>query len=147
MSVKGKLTASVEVKCDGHLIYDLFHSNTHHVPNISPSRVNHFEIHQGGIIKVGSIVSWKYYADGKLKIVKEVIEAVDNKKKSITWKVIEGDLLELYNSFTIISSFELQWTTCTLAYEKKTAATPDPLAFLGYFIELTKDIEDHFLKK
>ncbi|TMW87126.1 hypothetical protein EJD97_020388 [Solanum chilense] len=146
MGVKGKLIASIEVKCGGHLIHDLFHSNTHHVPNISPSRVNHFEIHQGGIIKVGSIVSWKYHLYGKMKIVKEVIEAVDHKKKSITWKVIEGHLLELYDSFTIISSFEPQWTTWTLAYEKKNVATPDPLAFLGYLIELTKDIEGHFLK-
>lgn len=81
-----------------------------------------------------------------MNIVKEVIEAVDHKKKSIKWKVIEGDLLELYDSFTIISSFEPQWTTWTLAYEKKNVATPDPLAFLGYLIELTKDIEGHFLK-
>ncbi|XP_055801569.1 kirola-like [Solanum dulcamara] len=147
MGVKRKLTASVEVKCGRHLIHDLFHSITHYVPNISPNRVNRFEIHQGGIIKVGSIVSWKYYADGKMKIAKEVIEAVDLKKKSITWKVIEGDLLDLYNSFTIISSFEHEWTIWTLAYEKKTAATPDPLVFLGYFIELTKDIEGYFLKK
>lgn len=51
--VKGKLIASIEVKCGGHLIHDTFHSNTHHIPNISPSKVNHFQIHGDEIIKVG----------------------------------------------------------------------------------------------
>ncbi|XP_060183296.1 kirola-like [Lycium barbarum] len=147
IGVKGKLTASIEVKCEGHLIHDLFHSNPHRVPKICPSKVNHFEIYQGGITKVGSIISWKYKPDRKEKIAKIVIEAVDHKKKSITWKVIEGDLLELYNSFTVITSCEHQWITWAFAYEKKTAVTPDPLAFLGFFIELTKDIDGHFLKK
>ncbi|MCD7452698.1 hypothetical protein HAX54_017822, partial [Datura stramonium] len=100
MGVKGKLIASMEVKCGGDLFHDTFHTNTHHVPNISPN-INHFEIHEGETLKVGSVVSWKYIEDGKEMYVKEVIEASDPQKKSVTWKVIEGDLLKLYNSFTI----------------------------------------------
>lgn len=60
MGLKGKLIASVEVNCGGHLIHDLFHTNTHHVPNISPKIINHFEIHEGESVKVGSVVSWNY---------------------------------------------------------------------------------------
>ncbi|XP_059286422.1 kirola-like [Lycium ferocissimum] len=146
MGVKGKLTASIEVKCGGHLIHDLLHSNTNHLSNITP-RINRLDIHQGGIMKVGSIVSWKYNEDGKEKIVKEVIEAIDHQKKSITWKVIEGDVLEFYNSFSIITSCEHQWATWAIAYEKKTADTPDPLVYLGFALEFMKDIESHLLKK
>jgi len=36
--------------------------------------------------------------DGKEKFIKQVIEVVDSQNKSITWKVIEGNVLELYNS-------------------------------------------------
>ncbi|XP_075094985.1 kirola-like [Nicotiana tabacum] len=125
MGVKGKLIASLEVKSGGHSVQDIFHVNTLHIPSISPSKINHFEIHE----------------DGKEKIVKEVIEAFDHQKKSITWKVIEGDLLELYNYFTIITSSEDQWTTWTLVYEKKTEDTPEPLDFLGVVLDLTKDID------
>nr|XP_016492685.1 PREDICTED: kirola-like isoform X2 [Nicotiana tabacum] len=120
MGVKGKLIASVEVKCGGHSIHDIFHTSTHHISNISP--------------------------DGKDKICKQVIEAADYQKKSITWKVIGGDLLELYNSFTIITSHDHQWTTWTLEYEKKTEDTLEPLVFLGYALHVTKDIEGHLLK-
>lgn len=85
--------------------------------------------------------------DGKEMFAKEVIEDFDPQKKSIIWKVIDEDLLELYNSFTVISSCEHQWATFTLAYEKKSEEKPEPLGLLAYFIEVTKDIEGHLLKK
>ncbi|KAK6790725.1 hypothetical protein RDI58_009806 [Solanum bulbocastanum] len=146
MGVKGKLIVSLEVKCGGHSVHDIFHTNTQHLPNISPSRVKHFEIHEGEKGKIGSVVGWKYYEDGKEMFAKTVIEAIDPQKKSITWKVIDGNLLELYNSFTITTSCE-HWTTITLVYEKKTEDTPEPLALLDYFIGMTKDVEGHLLKK
>ncbi|XP_049392869.1 MLP-like protein 28 isoform X2 [Solanum stenotomum] len=146
MGVKGKLIVSLEVKCGGHSVHDIFHINTHHLPNISPSRLKHFEIHEGEIGKIDSVVSWKYNEDGKEMVAKTVIEAIDPSKKSITWKVIEGHLLELYNSFTIITSCE-HWTTIALVYEKKTEDTPEPLALLDYFVGMTKDVEGHLLKK
>ncbi|OIT06848.1 PREDICTED: kirola-like isoform X2 [Nicotiana attenuata] len=146
MGLKGKLIASVEVKCGGHPIHDIFHANTHHISNISPSKIQKFDIDEGEGVKVGSVVSWKYNDDGKDKICKQVIEAVDHQKKSITWKVIGGDLLELYNSFTITTSHDHQWTTWRFEYEKKTEDIPEPLVLLGFVLHVTKDIEGHLLK-
>ncbi|XP_060185439.1 kirola-like [Lycium barbarum] len=146
MGVKGKLIGSVEVKCGGHLVHDIFHSKTHHIPNICPGKINHFEIQEGENIKIGSVVSWKYNDDGKDKTCKQVIEAVDPQTKTVTWKVIGGDLLELYNSFTIITSCDHQWTTWTFVYEKKTEDIPEPLVLLGFVLHVTKDIEGHLLK-
>ncbi|KAM3339240.1 kirola [Capsicum galapagoense] len=139
MGVKGKLIGSIEVKCGGHLVHDIFHNYTHHIPNICRGKFNHFKIHEGGAIKVGSVVGWKYNdGDGKEKNLKQVIEAVDSQNKSISWKVIGADLLELYNSFTTIASCDHQWTTWTFVYEKKTEETPEPLVLLGIALDLTK---------
>ncbi|XP_019257649.1 PREDICTED: kirola-like [Nicotiana attenuata] len=146
MGVKGKSIASTEVKCGGDSAHDIFHTNTHHIFN-GPSKVNRFEIHEGEIVKVGSIISWKYNEALKKKICKEVVEAFDPHKKSPTWKVIEGDLLELYNSFTIITSSEDQWTKWTFEYRKKIDDTPEPLVFMGLLLDVTKDVEGHLLKK
>ncbi|XP_009761732.1 kirola-like [Nicotiana sylvestris] len=147
MGVKGKLIVSMEVKCEGHSVYDIFHINTHLIPNITPSKIKHFEIHEGEIGKVGLVASEIYKEDGREKFMKHIIEATDPQKKSGTWKVIEGDLLELYNSFIISISIEDQWTTWTFVYEKKTEDTPEPLAFMGVVIDITKDVEGHLLKK
>ncbi|KAK6790720.1 hypothetical protein RDI58_009801 [Solanum bulbocastanum] len=146
MGVKGKLIASIEVNCGGHLIHDHFHAKPHLIPNITPSKILSFEFLKGETIKVGSVVSWKYNDDGKDKIVKHVIEAIDPESKSITWKVIGGDVLELYDSFTVITSSDQHWVTWTFLYEKKTEETPEPLVLLGFVIGLTKDIESHLLK-
>ncbi|KAH0729508.1 hypothetical protein KY289_000696 [Solanum tuberosum] len=59
MGVKGKLIASMEVKCGGHLIHDLLHTNTHQAAIISPT-INRLEVHEGEIGKVGTIINMKY---------------------------------------------------------------------------------------
>jgi len=83
---------------------------------------------------------------GQKKFIKQVIEAIDPYKKSICWKAIEGDVLEMYSSFTIITSHEPQWTIWTFDYEKKTEDIPEPLSFLGHILDVIKDMEGHLLK-
>ncbi|XP_015170412.1 MLP-like protein 28 [Solanum tuberosum] len=129
MGLKGKLIALVEVKCGGDLMHDLLHTNSHHVANISP-HVNGFQIHEGENVKVGLIVSWSYNEVGQTKFMKQVIEAIDPKKKSFRWKVIEGDVLEMYSSFTVVTSHEPWWTIWTFEYEKKLKTFQSPSVYL-----------------
>ncbi|WMV22895.1 hypothetical protein MTR67_016280 [Solanum verrucosum] len=56
MGLKGKLISSVEVKCGGHLVHDIFHAKTHHISNISPSKVKIFEIHEGETVRPRSVL-------------------------------------------------------------------------------------------
>nr|XP_016507761.1 PREDICTED: kirola-like [Nicotiana tabacum] len=147
MGLKGKLVVSMEVKCGGHLFHDLYQTKPHHVSNISPNYVTGFDLHEGGIGEVGSVVTWKYKEDGNAKIAKCVIEAIDDEKKSNTWKVIGGDLLEAYNDFIVNISCDQHWITWTLEYEKKTEDTSEPITFLGFFTYLSKDIEAHHVEK
>uniref|UniRef100_M0ZSZ5 Sn-1 protein n=2 Tax=Solanum tuberosum TaxID=4113 RepID=M0ZSZ5_SOLTU len=135
------------MNCGGGSIFDIFHTSTHQVPNISPRTIAHFEIHKGETVKTGSIVSWKYIEAGQDKYMKHLIEAIDPHKKLIKWKVIEGDLLELYNYFDYTTSCDHQWTTWTIEYEKKTEDTPEPLIHFGNILDMTKDIEGHLLQK
>ncbi|XP_009780262.1 kirola-like [Nicotiana tabacum] len=146
MGLKGKLVASIEVKCRGHLFHDLYQTKPRHICNISPDKIHHFNIHKGESLKAGSVIGWKFNHDGKVKVTKQLIEAIDDENKSFTWKVIGGDTLELYNSFTITASFENDWATWTFVYEKKTEDTPEPLTLLGFVLDVTKDIEAHLLK-
>lgn len=87
--------------------------------------------------------------DGEKMVAKEIIEAVDEKKKSITFKVIAGDVMESFNAFKIIvnvdTNGEDNLVTWTFEYEKKSEAVPDPRKLLDYGIALTKEIEGHYL--
>lgn len=66
MGVRGKLIASMEVKYRGHLIHDLLHTNTHQAANISPT-INFFEVHEGEIGNIGTIINLKYN-EGKIHL-------------------------------------------------------------------------------
>lgn len=68
-------------------------------------------------------------------------------KNSTTHKVIEGDLLELYKSFTIIVEATpkeggslVHWT---LEYEKLNEDVPDPNSFLEYLCGVSTEIDGH----
>ncbi|GJY38701.1 kirola-like protein, partial [Tanacetum coccineum] len=78
--------------------------------------------------------------DGKTQILD-----IDEEKKLITFKVVEGDLLEIYKSFIIHFQVETKGVnnlvTWTVEYEKLSPDVPDPDAFLDMYTTMTKDIE------
>lgn len=89
--------------------------------------------------------------DGKQKVAKQVVEAIDEEKKSITLKVLEGDVMEIYKNFIVKIHIEnkgnIDLVTWTLDYEMLNEDVPHPITLLAFFIELTKDIESHHLGK
>ncbi|KAK1380606.1 Polyketide cyclase/dehydrase and lipid transportsuperfamily protein [Heracleum sosnowskyi] len=99
--------------------------------------VQNCELHDGELGAVGSIVIWNYMIDGKAKVAKDLIEVIDDEKKLIIWKVIEGDLVELYNSFKITAHVET---------EKPHEDVEDPHTLMDLLISVTKDIESHHLQ-
>ena len=89
-------------------------------------------------------------ADGKARVTKERIEAVDKQNNSITFTVIEGDLTEKYKSF----KFNIQcipkekgsvihWV---LEYEKLHDEIPDSHSMLQFCVEMSKDIDAHLME-
>ena len=78
------------------------------------------------------------------------IEAIDEAKKSITFKMIEGDLMEFYKTFIATVHVEalgqsslIAWT---IEYEKRSENVPDPNTLMELALNITKDIEAHQLK-
>nr|GEY00847.1 MLP-like protein 43 [Tanacetum cinerariifolium] len=78
----------------------------------------------------------------------QIIEAVDEEKHLIVFKVIGGDLVEeLYKSFTIILHVEQKGdakvATWTLEFEKPHPSVPYPTSLMDYFCNLIKDLDAH----
>ena len=80
--------------------------------------------------------------------VKTVIEAIDEEKKTITFNAIEGDVLVPYKSFRATLQVDtsgddehlVKWT---FDYEKQSEDIGEPISYLKWFIDVTKDIEAH----
>ena len=87
------------------------------------------------------------HTEGKKCVAKELVESVDKENNKLTFKVIEGDVMEDYKSFKLIIQANPQengsvvhWT---LEYEKLKDNTPDPHAVLQLLTDVTKEIGAH----
>ncbi|KAL0446770.1 UNVERIFIED_CONTAM: Kirola [Sesamum latifolium] len=150
MGLHGKLVTQISIKVDGDLFFHLFKHKLHHITNICPQKIQSVNLISGQWGTVGSVISWNYIKDGASFTAKEIIEAVDEEKRSITYKVIEGDLMAYYNifklTFSVDSNGELdnvvRWS---LEYEKKNESVPEPWTFLDFCVTATKEIERHYM--
>lgn len=88
-----------------------------------------------------------YVIDGKPQTAKQVLQDIDKEKKQISWKMLEGDLCELYKDMVITAHVEtkngVDFVTWTVEYELIAPENPHPMSFLNFVIGLAKDIESH----
>ncbi|XP_052205589.1 kirola-like [Diospyros lotus] len=145
-----KLVHQVPIKSDGDVFHEIFKERPHHISNMSPAHIQGCALHEGDWGKVGSVTFWSYTHDGKGKVAKAVTEAVDEASKLVTYKVIEGDLMQLYKSFVITVHVDTRGTnnlvTWTFQYKKLNDAFGDPNSLMELCVNVIKDIEAHHLK-
>ncbi|XP_017220979.1 kirola-like [Daucus carota subsp. sativus] len=151
MGLIGKLICQTSIKSDGDVFHEIFGSKPHHVHTMA-SDIQGCDLHEGEFGKVGSVITWKYTIDGKAKVTKDRVEAIDEEDKSVTFKVIEGDLLRLSFKIFVITvhvdtSGEDNFVTWSLDYEKVDESVKDPTDYLDLVLRITKDIEAHHLSK
>ncbi|KAL4278189.1 hypothetical protein GQ457_03G010460 [Hibiscus cannabinus] len=148
-----KMEADVEIKASPEQFHDMFANKPHHVHHTCYDKIQGCELHEGEWGKVGTVVYWSYVHDGKAKKAKEVVEAVDPDKNLITFRVIEGDLLEEYKSFVITiqaspksgaSGSVVHWT---LEYEKLHEGIDHPETLLEFVKDISKDIDTHLTQQ
>ncbi|KAL7090811.1 hypothetical protein ACP275_12G065700 [Erythranthe tilingii] len=147
MGLNGKLVSQIDIKSEGDVFHEIFSEKQHHVSSMSPSQIQNCDLHDGQWGTVGSVIYLNYTHDGKERVAKEIIEAIDEEKKSVTYKVIEGDLMELYKTFKLTvhvdTTGEDNVVTWTFEYEKLNEDIPDPHTLMDFCLKMTKDIDSH----
>ncbi|KAL9148509.1 hypothetical protein ABFS82_12G045800 [Erythranthe guttata] len=87
--------------------------------------------------------------DGKECVAKDIIQAIDEEKKSVTFNIVEGDLMELYKTFKLTAHVDTTGednvVTWTFVYAKLNEDVPDPHTLMDLCVKMTKDIESHHL--
>ncbi|KAL0345204.1 UNVERIFIED_CONTAM: Kirola [Sesamum radiatum] len=120
-------------------------------PNVTPGKIQACDLHQGNYGTDGSVIQWKYTLDGKAQTAKQLLHDIDETKKQIKFKMLEGDLVELYKNMIITVHVEtkggVDFIIWTIDYELINADNPHPLSLLNWTIEFTKDMEAHISDK
>ncbi|KAK3023806.1 hypothetical protein RJ639_043472 [Escallonia herrerae] len=151
MGLNGKMVSQASIKSDGDVFHEIFRYRPHHISDMSPGNIQGVDLHEGEWGTVGSVIFWNYVHDGKEKVAKEIIEAIDEEKKSVTFKVIEGDLMELYKTFILTvhvdTKGEDNLVTWTFEFEKLNESIEDPNSLMEFCLNVTKDIETHHIQQ
>ncbi|KAL7132308.1 hypothetical protein ABFS83_12G064600 [Erythranthe nasuta] len=147
MGLSGKLVSKVDIKSEGDVFHEIFRERPHHISDMSPDHIQSCDLHDGQWGTVGSTVYFNYTHDGKERVAKEIIEAIDEENKSVTYKVIEGDLMELYKTFKLTAHVDTTGednvVTWTFEYEKMSDDIPDPHTLMDFCLAMTKNIDSH----
>ncbi|OWM86175.1 MLP-like protein 43 [Punica granatum] len=146
--VHGRMEIDVGIISPAEKFHKLFSCRPQHIPKMSSPKLEDCKLHEGNWGKVGSVISWHYVEDGERKVAKEKIEAIDDEKRSTTFRVVDGDLTKLYKKFILIFQATpkegiggvARWT---LEYEKLSEEVPEPYATLEFCAQVTKDIDSH----
>ncbi|KAK8529190.1 hypothetical protein V6N13_102122 [Hibiscus sabdariffa] len=148
-ALTGKLEADVEIKASPEQFHDMFANKPHHVHRACNDKVKDvicLRVSGGRSVPLSSGVLCMS------KKAKELIEAVDPDKKLITFREIEGDLLEEYKSFVITiqaspksegSGSVVRWT---MEYEKLHRGIDHPQTLLQLAVDISEDIDAHLAK-
>ncbi|KAF2594789.1 hypothetical protein F2Q70_00045229 [Brassica cretica] len=140
-SLVGIIETTVEIKSSPEKLHDMFVGKKHHIPSASPSFVHGCELHEGEMGQVGSVVTWNYF-HGK-------IESIDPENNSVTYRVLEGDVMNEYKSFVITLQVTpkegepgsvVHWH---FEYEKINEEVAHPETLLQFAVEVSKELDAH----
>ncbi|KAL7132306.1 hypothetical protein ABFS83_12G064400 [Erythranthe nasuta] len=149
MELSGKLVSQIEIKSDGDVFHEILRERPHHISDMSPDHVQNCDLHEGQWGTVGSVIYWNYTHDGEERVAKNIIHAIDEEKKSVTFEIVEGDMMKLYKTFKLSvhvdTTGEDNLVTWTSEYEKLNEDIPDPHTLMELCLNVTKDIESHHL--
>ncbi|KMT03096.1 hypothetical protein BVRB_8g196540 [Beta vulgaris subsp. vulgaris] len=149
ISLKRKLEADIEIRAtaaDVH--YEICSGKPHNISHAAPHFIQAVDLHEGDHGKVGSKCAWKYTLGGKPLVVKSVLEEIDEEKKLVKYRAIEGDMLDEYKTFCgtcqVIPKDEKNCIVKYIfEYEKLHSGVPEPTAWLDAWLAATIDMDDH----
>ncbi|KAF8095737.1 hypothetical protein N665_0323s0005 [Sinapis alba] len=146
-SLQGEVEANVEIKAPAMKFYHMFSVRPQDVSKASPENIQGASVQEGEMGRVGTHVTSNYVLDGKPKVAKDRIEAVEPKKNMIKYRVIEGDLMKEFKSFLFTVQVTpkqggrgsvVKWN---MSYEKIDENVAHPESLLHLCVNMIKDID------
>ncbi|XP_054810687.1 MLP-like protein 423 isoform X1 [Prosopis cineraria] len=151
MAATGKLEVEVHVKSHADKFWATIKDSATIFPKAFPQDYKSIEILEGDGKSVGS-VRHTTYGDGSpiVKTSKERIDTLDDAKKTLSYTVIEGDLLMYFKLFKAHMSLEpkgdgtlVKWWC---EYEKASHEVPDPDVIKEFALKNFHEVDAYIQK-
>ncbi|KAL2929189.1 MLP-like protein 43 [Bienertia sinuspersici] len=150
MTLRRKLEGEAEIRATAaDVLYDIIKCQLYHIPHAASDFIQSVDLLEGDHGKIGSKSVWNYTLGGKPYVIKSVLEEIDEEKKYVKYRGIEGDLMKEYKSITgachvIPKDNETCIAKWIFEYEKLHPRIREPTALLESWIEAFKNIDEHY---
>ncbi|EPS58825.1 hypothetical protein M569_15989 [Genlisea aurea] len=135
MGARGRLVVGHEFPSSkGDIFYQVLKNNPHRLSASSPQFVQGCKVEEGEFGKPGSVIVWTFTHEGKESVAKEVIERVDDENRVLSFRIVEGEVLDQYEEF--LTTFRVEpsrdgkkdYVTWTFEYETRGGDVEPPFA-------------------
>ncbi|XP_051114404.1 kirola-like [Andrographis paniculata] len=138
------ISVKTEIKSAPSKIYNFNKYNMSQYVNLNPQIVKKVEVIEGEEGKIGNVKLIEYVIGKPMSLKMKVVE-LDDEEKSITFDVLEGDLLQMYSSFKVRVSASEGCATWSIEFEKLNEAVPNPDIYTKVADGLTKLLDAYLL--
>ncbi|KAG5247015.1 hypothetical protein OIU76_029244 [Salix suchowensis] len=129
------------------VFYEFFIGGSKLLPAVSPRNVKKIELvypTTSWETKVGSLKRVQF-DEGGLEYFKDEAVEVDHEAKKVTYRVLEGTMMQHYHSFKAtleVTSGTAKWT---VEFVKKSPSSPDPDHYLHLLDSVDQDVDRYHL--
>ncbi|XAR65032.1 hypothetical protein NMG60_11008979 [Bertholletia excelsa] len=146
MSSAGKLEVDVELKSPAEKIWDSIMNYANVFPKALPHQYKTIQVVEGDGKTIGSVQLVHYTeASPVVATSKEKIEAVDAAKKTLSYSVVDGDLLKYYKSFkatvVVVSKGNGSLVKWCCEFAKAGEDIPDPNLIRDFAVKSFQDLD------
>ncbi|KAI3876063.1 hypothetical protein MKW92_039143 [Papaver armeniacum] len=151
-----KLEVVHEVKCCADKLYRMCTRDASQLSKYLPNLIKSVEVIGEGETLLGMGFVWNFVAEGgSVMTGRSVITAVDNKNRSATFTILEGDIMKDFKSFNFSlditprsgSTNGTSLVKWSVEYEKTSDVAADPVGLLKACELVTTGMNSHLLKQ
>ncbi|OMO99738.1 hypothetical protein COLO4_13113 [Corchorus olitorius] len=148
----GKLEGELEVSASAEKFYEVVCNKPTLLSTVvCPDLIPACDLLDGQWGILGSITQWTYVLGGEAKVAKMILESADSTNNSVTYRVLEGDLMLQFSlfsaKFTITPKEVGSLVSLTLDYIKLGLGVDPPQAMLELAIQVFKLLDAYLINQ
>ncbi|KAL5063169.1 hypothetical protein RYX36_024906 [Vicia faba] len=150
MASNGKLDVEIEVKSNADKFWSIIKESAAIFPKAFPNDYKSIEILEGDGKSVGSVRLITFGEGSPLvKIIKEKIDVVEDSERTLTYSVIDGDILKYFKKFkgdiSVTPKGDGSLVKWSIEYEKNSEEVPEPEIIKEFALKTFLKVDDYIL--